>query len=102
MLRASRARVATICRSFAVQIDKSPGQASKLTGYWTSKLPQELVSAMSQGEGDGDWKSMMRAAAENTRKTSSSSNDSNRREDDHTEKRAKLDAIAAATRGMDR
>ena len=50
-------------RSFGVRVDKSHGQRSKLTGVWTSKLPQEMVAAMSQGDGDGDIFEAMKQAA---------------------------------------
>jgi len=52
-------------RYFGVRVDKSHGQRAKLTGVWTSKLPQEMVAAMSQGDGDGDiFAEMKRAAAQ--------------------------------------
>ena len=50
-------------RTFAVRINKSFGKRPNLTGNWTSRLPPEMVSAMSDHH-DGDFRDQMRAAAE--------------------------------------
>jgi hypothetical protein len=50
-------------RCFAVRINKSFGKKPALTGNWTSRLPPEMVSAMSDHH-DGDFRDQMRAAAE--------------------------------------
>ena len=47
----------------AVKIDKSPGKRQVLTGYWTRRLPAELVSAMSDSDGVDIRDSMSAAAA---------------------------------------
>lgn len=94
-----RASRSFICRLFSVNIDKSPGQKAKLTGYWTSKLPQELVAAMSQGEGDGDIRTVMREAARHARLVAEASGKSG---DDDDTKRVEREAVSASTRGMDR
>jgi hypothetical protein len=52
-----------LSRGFAVRIDKSFGKKPALTGNWTSRLPPEMVSAMSDHH-DGDVKDQMRRAAE--------------------------------------
>ncbi len=60
-------RSAFAARSLGVRVDKSHGERAKLTGLWTSKLPQEMVAAMSQGEGDGDIFAAMQTAAKNAK-----------------------------------
>ena len=61
-------------RLLGVRVDKSHGERAKLTGLWTSKLPQEMVAAMSQGEGDGDIFVAMRAAAKQAMEANASVN----------------------------
>ena len=98
LLRAVRSTRGSSARFFSVNIDKSPGQKAKLTGYWTSKLPQELVAAMSQGEGDGDIRTVMRQAASQARLVAASVKSG----DDDEAKRVEREAVSATTRGMDR
>jgi hypothetical protein len=84
-----------------VKIDKSPGQKGKLTGYWTSRLPQELVAAMSRGDGDGDIRTMMREAAEEG-KAAAAAAAAAADGDADADEAAKRDAVKAASRDLDR
>mgnify|MGYP006087097425 CR=1 FL=1 len=95
----ANALVSSTRRSLSVKIDKSPGQKGKLTGYWTSRLPQELVAAMSRGDGDGDIRTMMREAAEEGKAAAAAAAAA---VDGDVDDAAKRDAVKAASRDLDR